>query len=59
MLDFQRFYASLRCGGRGVKQGIRWLGLVFGLMLSKGAKQGCQANKQARVKCWVYGAKQG
>jgi len=34
-------------------------------VLSKYAKQGCQANKQARisnqarVKCWVYGAKQG
>jgi hypothetical protein len=39
---FKHFCSAGRVGqGWGVKQGIRWLGLVFGLMLSKDAKQGC------------------
>jgi len=33
--------------GWGVKQGIRWFGLVFGLVLSKGAKVWCPV--------WVLG----
>ena len=39
--------------GWGVKQGIRWFGLVFGLVQSKGAKVWCSV--------WVLGvgAKQG
>ena len=37
--------------GRGVKQGIRWLGLVFGLVQSKDAKVWCSV--------WVFdGVKQ-
>ena len=47
MPDFQRFYASLQCWGWGVKQGIRWLGLVFGLVQSKDAKVWCPV--------WVLG----
>jgi len=33
--------------GWGVKQGIRWLGLVFGLVLSRDAKVWCSV--------WVLG----
>jgi hypothetical protein len=59
ILDFQRFakhHASaclsmllriFTVRGWGVKQGIRWLGLVFGLVLSKGAKVWCPV--------WVLG----
>ena len=41
--DFTHLYGV----GRGVKQGIRWFGLVFGLVLSKGAKVWCSV--------WVLG----
>jgi hypothetical protein len=57
VLDFQRFYACLTVWwmgqGWGAKQGIRWLGLVFGLVLSKGVKFGVKFNKQGLSACLV------
>ena len=35
-------------GGGGVKQGIRWFGLVFGLVLSKDAKQASKDKQPSR-----------
>ena len=46
-LIFNGFTHFCSAGGWGVKQGIRWLGLVFGLVLSRDAKVWCSV--------WVLG----